>query len=154
MAGDTTLGGGVIWSKTDRPSRMVVTWRTSERGPRHRIVGPAATAASDFTCKVPLTRLPAGQRILYDVQFESSTRELSEPFAGHFMTAPDKPLKVRFIWSGDVAGQGWGINQDWGGMRGFDAVRQREPDFFIHSGDTIYADVPIKSEVKLPGGAL
>ena len=154
MAGDTTLGGGVIWSKTDRPSRMVVTWRTSERGPRHRIVGPAATAASDFTCKVPLTRLPAGQRILYDVQFESSTRELSEPFAGHFMTAPDKPSKVRFIWSGDVAGQGWGINQDWGGMRGFDAVRQREPDFFIHSGDTIYADVPIKSEVKLPGGAL
>ena len=154
MAGDTTLGRGVIWSRTDKPSRMIVTWRTSERGERHRVAGPATTAQSDFTCKVPLSRLPAGQRILYDVQFESSTRELSEPVSGHFMTAPDKPSKIRFAWSGDVAGQGWGINPEWGGMRGFDAVRLREPDFFIHSGDTIYADVPIKSEVTLPDGTI
>jgi alkaline phosphatase D len=39
-------------------------------------------------------------------------------------------------------------------MRGFDAVRRREPDFFIHSGDTIYADVPIHAEVKLPDGTI
>lgn len=70
------------------------------------------------------------------------------------MTAPDKPSKVRFAWSGAVAGQGWGINPEWGGMRGFDAVRLREPDFFIHSGDTIYADVPLKSEVQLPDGTV
>ena len=153
MAGDTTLGRGVIWSRTDKPSRMVVTWRTSERGERHRVVSRSlATADSDFTCKIPLMRLPPGQRILYEVQFESSTREVSEPVAGHFMTAPGKASRIRFIWSGDVAGQGWGINQDWGGMRGFEAVRLREPDFFIHSGDTIYADVPIAAEVKLPDG--
>lgn len=155
MAGDTTLGRGVIWSRTDKPSKMIVTWRTSERGERHRVVGGAATAESDFTCKVPLKRLPAGQRMLYEVQFESSARELSEPVSGHFITAPTSAAsKVRFAWSGDVAGQGWGINPEWGGMRGFDAVRLREPDFFIHSGDTIYADVPLKAEVKMPDGTV
>ena len=155
MAGDTSLDRAVIWSRTDKPARMLVTWRTSDKGERHKIIGAtSATAGTDFTCKVPLTRLPAGQRILYEVQFESSTRELSEPFTGHFMTAPAKPSKIRFVWSGDVAGQGWGINPERGGMRGFDAMRLREPDFFIHSGDTIYADVPIKSEVKLPDGTM
>ncbi|HEY3743703.1 MAG TPA: alkaline phosphatase D family protein [Bryobacteraceae bacterium] len=155
MSGEPSSTGAMIWSRTDRPSRMIVNWRTSERGERHRVVSnDFATPDSDFTLKLPLTHLPAGQRILYEVQFESSSRELSEPARGHFITAPAQPSKVRFTWSGDVAGQGWGINKDWGGMRGFDAVRRREPDFFIHSGDTIYADVPIHAEVKLPDGTI
>src|SRR5262249_18440162 len=149
------LGTASIWSRCDKASRMIVTWRTSERGERHRVVGSApATADSDFTCKVPLTSLPPGQRILYEVQFESSTRELSEPATGHFITDPDKPSKIRFAWSGDVGGQGWGINESWGGMRGFEAVRIREPHFFIHSGDTVYADGPFKAEVRLPDGSI
>ena len=28
-------------------------------------------------------------------------------------------------------------------------MRKREPDFFIHSRDTLYADGPIAAEVKL-----
>ena len=31
---------------------------------------------------------------------------------------------------------------------------KNRPDFFIHSGDTIYADAPIAAEVKLPDGTL
>jgi alkaline phosphatase D len=155
MSGDAALGRAVIWSRTDKPARMMVTWKTAERGEVHKVLGTtAANSQSDFTCKVPLSRLPAGQRILYEVQFESSSRELSEPVSGHFTTASEKPSKVRFVWSGDVAGQGWGINPERGGMRGFEAMRVREPDFFIHSGDTIYADVPIQSEVKLPDGTI
>jgi len=153
MSGDTSLDRAVIWSRTDKPARMVVTWRSSERGERHKISSQSgATQATDFTCKVPLTGLPPGQRILYEVQFESATRELSEPFAGHFLTAPSKASKVRFVWSGDVAGQGWGINPERGGMHGFEAMRLREPDFFIHSGDTIYADVVIKAKSNSPTG--
>ena len=30
----------------------------------------------------------------------------------------------------------------------------REPDFFLHSGDTIYADGPITGDVLLPDGLL
>jgi len=33
-------------------------------------------------------------------------------------------------------------------------MRKNQPDFFIHSGDTIYADAPISTEVKLPDGTL
>jgi alkaline phosphatase D len=57
---------------------------------------------------------------------------------------------VSFVWGGDVAGQGWGINPDDGGMFTFATMKKHRPDFFLHSGDTIYADGPIQSEVKLP----
>jgi alkaline phosphatase D len=39
-------------------------------------------------------------------------------------------------------------------MRIYAAMQAAEPDFFIHSGDTIYADNPIQAEVKLPGGQI
>ncbi len=34
------------------------------------------------------------------------------------------------------------------------AIAKNRPDFFLHSGDTIYADGPIQAEVKLPDGTL
>ena len=34
----------------------------------------------------------------------------------------------------------------------FETMRRAEPDLFIHLGDTIYADNPIASEVKLEDG--
>ena len=59
---------------------------------------------------------------------------------------------MTFVWSGDTAGQGWGINLEWGGMKIYETMRRLEPDFFVHSGDMIYADGPIQAEVALPGG--
>jgi phosphodiesterase/alkaline phosphatase D-like protein len=61
---------------------------------------------------------------------------------------------VTFVWSGDTAGQGWGINPEWGGMKIYETMRRLEPDFFVHSGDQIYADGPIKERVDLPGGGV
>jgi alkaline phosphatase D len=34
---------------------------------------------------------------------------------------------VRFAWSGDLAGQGWGINRDIGGHRIYDAMGALDP---------------------------
>jgi len=59
---------------------------------------------------------------------------------------------LRFLWSGDTAGQGWGINPAFGGMKIYETMRQRSPLFFIHSGDTIYADGPIAETVTAEGG--
>jgi alkaline phosphatase D len=39
-------------------------------------------------------------------------------------------------------------------MRIFETMRKLNLDFFIHSGDTIYADGPLKAEVKLDGGSI
>jgi alkaline phosphatase D len=41
-----------------------------------------------------------------------------------------------------------------GGMRTYATMLRHRPDFFIHSGDNIYADVPIASEQKMPNGEI
>ena len=61
---------------------------------------------------------------------------------------------MTFAWSGDTAGQGWGISQEWGGMKLYEVMRGLQPDFFVHSGDMIYADNPLRPEVALPGGGV
>lgn len=40
------------------------------------------------------------------------------------------------------------------GMKIYETMRQLNPDFFIHSGDTIYADGPILPEVTLDDGSV
>ena len=101
-----------------------------------------------------LENLPAGQDIFYRVRFRdlAHTGIESEPVVGRFRTAPADRRDVSFVWGGDVAGQGWGINPDDGGMLTFATMRKHRPDFLLHSGDTVYADGPIKSEVTLPDG--
>src|SRR6185437_10758100 len=100
--------------------------------------------------------LPAGQDIFYRIRFQhlGSPTILGEPAVGRFRTAPADRRSISFVWSADTAGQGWGIDEARGGMRTYAAMHNSRPDFFIHSGDTIYADVPIPAEIKLPDGTL
>jgi alkaline phosphatase D len=153
--GDVAPGRALIWSRSDRPARMIVEWSTTEAFRDVRLVlGSHALEATDFTARIDLRELPADQEIFYRVFLRSLAdgKTLSEPVSGRFRTAPAKPRDIRFVWSGDTAGQGFGINPDWGGMRTYETMRLREPDFFLHSGDTIYADGPIPAEVKLRDG--
>jgi alkaline phosphatase D len=136
---------------------MAVEWSTTEsfKDPI-RILGPDALPASDLTARLDLGDLPPNQRIFYRVQFLdlSNPNLTSEPVGGTFRTAPLAARDIRFAWSGDTAGQGWGINREIGGMPIYRTLRDFAPDFFIHSGDTIYADVPIEAEVKLDNGSI
>ena len=92
---------------------------------------------------------PINEDIFYRMQWENlAGGAWSEVMAGHLRTAPMKPRNLRFQWSGDTAGQGWGISDDFGGMKIYEAMRQRNPDFFLHCGDTIYADGAMQPEVK------
>ncbi len=157
QSGDVGLDRAVVWSRADRPSRMIVEWATTESFANpHRIAGPAALAATDHAGKVYLTGLPSGQDVFYRVQFQDLAEpdSLSEPASGRFRTAPGGRRDISFVWSGDTAGQGWGINPEWGGMRGYQAMLDTQPDFFIHSGDTIYADNPLQPEVELADGTV
>lgn len=158
MSGDVTASSAIVWSRTDRPSRMIVDYSTSESFKRfERRVGPAALDSSDFTARIDLTDLPPGADVFYRVRFQDLVNDkvFSEPVTGRLRTAAlsaDRP--VTFVFSGDEAGQGWGINERFGGYRIYEAMRRESPDFFIHSGDQIYADGPLQSEVKLPDGTL
>jgi alkaline phosphatase D len=147
----------VLWSRVDRPARMRVELATTESFAHSwTIPGPAALEDTDFTAKLDVTRLPPGQRLFYRVTFQDlgDLTTTSEPVAGSFVTPPAWRRNIRFVWSADTAGQGWGINPDWGGMRIYEAMRQVRPDFFVHAGDTIYADGPLKPEVELPDGTV
>src|SRR5262245_12249350 len=146
QSGDVSGDRAIVWSRTDRPARLLVEWSTNDAfRDAQRIIGPAALAETDFTARVDLTGLPAGQQIFYRVVFQdlSSPKVLSDAATGRFRTPPAGRLTITFAFSGDEAGQGWGINADWGGMKMYEVMRRTNPDFFIHSGDQIYADNPI-----------
>ncbi len=157
MSGDITSGGCVVWSKTDRPARLIVDYGLDEslRNPK-TLIGPAAMESSDFTARADLRGMPAGELVHYRVRFMdlADPKVFSEPVMGRFRTPSDRKRTVRFVFSGDEAGQGWGINEAWGGFRTYEAMRRMNPDFFIHSGDQIYADGPIPAEVKLEDGSV
>ena len=154
QSGDVTTDGALVWTRADRPSRMFVEVATEPSFRRsYRVRGPVLTPDTDGTGRLRLRGLPPGCDVHYRVTAEDlDGRTRSEPLTGTFRTAPIGNANVRFAWSGDVAGQGWGINPDIGGMTGFAAVAARKPDFFLHSGDTVYADGPLTETVTLPDG--
>ena len=161
QSGDPKADGAVIWTRSDRPARMWVEWATtaSFNSPT-RVRGPYLMEDSDFTGRLDLSGLPAGQEIFYRVVLQDlhNERVLSEALPGHMrlpaLAGAEVARDVRFTWSGDTAGQGWGINEAWGGMKIYEQMRKVNPDFFLHSGDTIYADGPIQAQVKLADGTL
>jgi alkaline phosphatase D len=157
--GDVTSGRAIVWSRCDRPARLIVEYSTRPIGSvsadLRRVVGPAALEDADFTARVDLTGLPDGQRISYRVLFQdlSDLRTFSEPVEGSFLTPPGAGERdVTFAFSADCVGQGWGIDRSRGGLRLYDAMHRVQPDVFIHLGDTIYADQPLQSEVRLDDG--
>jgi len=157
MSGDVTADRAIVWSKTDRSARMIVEYATTEAfKDAKRVVGPAALEDTDFTARVDLGGLPAGQQIFYRVVFQDlkDVNTSSAPVTGRFRTPSLARRDITFVYSGDEAGQGWGINPEWGGYKLYEMMRQASPDFFIHSGDQIYADGPIAAEVKLDDGTL
>lgn len=156
QVGDLQPGRAIVWACSDRPARMMTRWSTLETMADAVAAPPVHVVAdSDFTGRIDLAELPADQRIFVEVSFLDLDlyRNASETVRGTFLTPPTTRRDVRFLWSGDTAGQGWGINPDFGGMRIYDTMLGCKPDFFIHSGDTIYADNPIEACVKLEDGS-
>lgn len=168
--GDPTEGSVLVWSRSDRPARMIVEWSLDRNFHQAaRVTGPYALEDADFTARQDLAGLPDAREVFVRVSFQAldSARTLSEPVTGRFITPPAdrdsgreshfgwrRSSDLRFVWGGDTAGQGWGINPAFGGMRIYETMRVREPRFFIHSGDTIYADGPILPAVQAENGQM
>ncbi|MGP3998903.1 alkaline phosphatase D family protein [Streptomyces sp. 8N706] len=156
QVGDVTTSSGLVWVRSDRPARMIVETSATESFHRvQRRAGPLVGPGTDFTGTTALHGLPPGEQIHYRVVLADpdDPRRTGEPVYGTFRTAPARRhAGVRFLWSGDLAGQGWGINPDRGGFPIFEEMRRRNPDFFLCSGDSIYADGPIAPSVTLPDG--
>lgn len=157
QAGDVLGDRAMLWARADRPARMSVRWSTVESMKNAReLPFLNVLADTDFAGKLDVDGLPAGQTIFYEVVFTdfADLKTSSEPVKGSFKTPPAGRRDIKFVWSGDMVGQGWGINPDAGGIKIYKTMLEAEPDFFIHSGDTIYADGPLSAEVKLPDGTI
>jgi alkaline phosphatase D len=157
QSGDVSVDSGVIWARADRPARMLVEVATSDSFKTiDRAVFVDALPESDFTAKALIEGLPAGQDIFYRINFQdlASPTITGEPMVGRFRTAPRDLRSISFVWSGDTVGQGWGIDEARGGMRAYATMMRNRPDFFLHNGDTIYADGPILAEQKMPNGEI
>ena len=154
QSGDVDAGSAIVWARADRASRMRVEFSTVESF--GTILGAASADAlpeRDLTARLKLDNLPAGQDIFYRVHFEDIASGVAgETRVGHFRTAPRAHQSISFVWSGDTAGQGWGIDVSRGGYRSYRTMLQNRPDFFIHSGDHIYADCTIPATQQLPNG--
>ncbi|UYV37140.1 alkaline phosphatase [Rhodobacteraceae bacterium D3-12] len=154
QSGDVGIDSGMIWTRTDRPAKVMMEVSTTESFKDATKLPPLdALPQSDFAVKRMVSGLPADQDIFYrfTAQGLSDSNAMSDPVIGRFRTAPSARRDIRFAWSGDTAGQGWGIDDT--GMATYSTMAKHTPDFFIHSGDTIYADGPIKDEVDLKDGS-
>jgi alkaline phosphatase D len=138
QSGDVSIDSGVVWARADRPSRMLVEIATTDsfNDIRHGVYVDALPE-SDFTAKALVEGLPSGQDIFYRLRFQdlSSPDAVGEPMVGRFRTAPTDRRSISFIWSGDTAGQGFGIDEARGGMR-------------------TYADGVMPAEIKLANGEI
>jgi alkaline phosphatase D len=153
--GDVAHDRAIVWCRTDRAATMFVEWSTTDSFQNvRRVRGPLANQSTDFTARVDLRGLPADQRIFYRVGFDATSSSEPASAPSTFLTAPSQPRDVTFAWSADTVGQGWGINLEWGGLRMYETIRLARPDFFVHCGDTIYADGPVPTEVKLSDGSV
>jgi len=157
-SGDVSTDSAVVWARADRPARMRVECSTVESF--QTIIRAASSDAlpeSDFTSKVLLDGLPPGQDIFYRLRFEDFALSgiSGETQVGHFRTAPAGKGSISFVWSGDTAGQGWGIDASRGGMRNL-----RQP---CSKTALIFSFIPAirstlivrsHSELKLPNGEI
>lgn len=152
QCGDPSAGRAVVWARCSEPARMFVEWDTTDRfATAHRIAGPLASSARDNVGMAELAGLPDGQSIFYRVRFEREHGPGSSEWVVGTLRTP-RSDRVRVAWTGDTCGQGFGRNAEWGGLKGFAAIRAARPDVFINSGDLIYADNPILATKPLGGG--
>jgi alkaline phosphatase D len=115
QSGDVDAMSGMVWTRTDRPSRVMFEVATSEsfRDAR-KLASLDALPDTDLAVKRLIEDLPSDQDIFYRMTAHdlADVNSVSEPITGRFRTAPMSKRSVRFAWSGDTAGQGWGIDDD------------------------------------------
>ena len=160
QCGDVSSQGAVLWTAADREAKL---WFEIATDPSfknaRRVPGPEVDVRSAFTGRVFVRNLPDDATVYYRAiatPIDEPSAE-SEPIVGEFRTPPalgTTPRDVRFVWSGDTAGQGWGIDLARGGMTTYRTMAEADPDFFIHCGDTIYADGPLTETIALDDGTV
>jgi alkaline phosphatase D len=132
VVGDTTADGAIVWARAEPESSVAIEYGKDPALSVSMLTPPVpVAAASDSTAKIALSGLQPSTLYYYRAVV---TAKKPGPIA-RFKTAPspDDPTLVKFCFSGDT-------RESYKPFTIMDAIRAAEPDFFVHLGDTIYAD--------------
>jgi alkaline phosphatase D len=131
-AGDVTANGAVIWLRAAPDSAVSIQYGKDEALQQFAETKSFKVRDdADSTALISLDGLEPKSTYYYRAVVEGRR---AGPIA-RFVTAPrsDDPAKVSFCFSGDS-------RESYKPFTIMDAVRAQRPDFFLHLGDTIYAD--------------
>jgi alkaline phosphatase D len=132
VSGDVTADGAIVWLRADPGSKLSLHYGKDPQLADYIALDPVTVAAdSDDTAKIELKGLDPHTAYYYRAAL---TGKKPGPI-GRFVTAPKPEADevVKFCFSGDT-------RESYQPFRIMDAIRANGPDFFIHLGDTIYAD--------------
>ena len=80
--GDPTEGSVLVWSRSDRPARMLVEWSLDRNFHQaHKLFGPYALQEGDFTVRQDLDGLPGDREVFVRVSFQALDSARSGPVA-------------------------------------------------------------------------
>jgi alkaline phosphatase D len=132
VAGDVTPDGAMIWLRAEPNSKVFLQYGKDPGLGDLSSIGPfSVEKEADNTALIQLENLEPTTTYYY----RAAVADKQPGYVAHFVTAPkpDDPAKVSFCFGGDT-------RESYQPFTVMDAVRAQRPDFFLHLGDTIYAD--------------
>lgn len=129
---EVTADGALLWVAGEGTVAFEISTDDKFSSPVKVEVPPLSRDAGG-TATVEVKGLPPDTVHAFRVVDAQSGKVLSKP--GRFRTAPVKPRRFSFVWTADM-------EESYKPFRLFDRMAVRDPEFFLHLGDTIYADHP------------
>ena len=133
VCGEVTDNSALVWLRAEPDSRVLLHYGTEPRLSEFSSSQLVSTDPdADSTAVIPLTDLRPSTRYYYRALVAGKS---AAPI-GSFVSAPrpEDNAKVTFCFSGDT-------RETYKPFTVMGAVREQRPDFFMHLGDTIYADM-------------
>lgn len=133
VTGDVTSEGAVVWLRAEPGSQVVLHYSKERSFSRFSSAGPfPVDKDADHTVKIDLDKLEAATTYYYFAVVAGK----KPGYLASFLTAPraTDSATVSFCFSGDT-------RESYQPFTVMDVVRAQQPNFFLHLGDTIYADI-------------
>jgi alkaline phosphatase D len=133
---DATHDSVLIWICGDQEGSVRIEYADQSASDKFN-AGPVAELkkSADYCATVALAGLAAGKSWVYRIVDVASGQTMAAP--GAFKTAPASAVPFSFAFSADM-------EESYRPFKLFDVIDSKRPDFFLHLGDTIYADHPKK----------
>jgi alkaline phosphatase D len=132
LAGDVTPEKATVWLRAEPNSQVFLHYSREPSLSDFSAIGPfPVDGNADYTAVIELEKLEPATTYYY----RAAVAGKQPGYVAHFVTAPkpDDAAKVSFCFSGDT-------RESYKPFTIMNAVRAQQPDFFVHLGDTIYAD--------------